>query len=272
MTSFLPAYTGVHCAARDEARGLRYVTLMRDGIHDRANWVKLLIGFAILFAVLQGTAAVFQSMRGEAGLYVAAATLATALLVQRVLFSSDWRKDIGLGLGIPRARGIVAAIGVSLLALCVIPVFQLMQSGGSAFYPGAAWLAAGIFLQGGVAEEIVFRGYLYGHIRRGRGFWRAALISAVPFAAAHLYLFAVMDWTIALTALALSVALSFPFAKLYEMGGRTIWAPAIAHAVVQGAVKLIVIEAPEFPIAWMVVSLVAMWVVFLISSSADSRS
>lgn len=233
--------------------------------------MKLLIGFGLLFAVLQGSAAALQSLRGEAGLFVAAATIGAALLVQRALFGGAW-PDIftSLGLGAPRARGTMAAIGVSALALCVFPIF--LMSGPGWIYPGAVWLAVGIFLQGGVAEEIVFRGYLYGHIRRGRPFWRAALISAIPFAAAHLYLFATMDWPIALTALALAAALSFPFAKLYELGGRTIWAPALAHAVVQGAIKLIVIEEAMFPIVWMVVSLVAMWVVFLISSSADNRS
>ncbi len=73
----------------------------------------------------------------------------------------------------------------------------------------------------------------------------------IPFAAAHLYLFATMAWPIALAALALSVLIAFPFAWLYELGGRTIWAPAIAHAVVQGAIKLFVIQDQIFPIVWM---------------------
>lgn len=246
---------------------------MSNEIHDRSSWAKLLIGFGLLFAVLQGSATVLQSLRGENGVWVVVATVGAALLVQRVFFAKTWREVVRtLGLGAPRARGVIAALAVSALALCVVPVFVMAQNSSATLYPGAVWLAVGIFLQAGVAEEIVFRGYLYGHIRRGRSFWRAALISAAPFATAHLYLFATMAWPIALTALVLSVALTFPFAKLYEMGGRTIWAPALAHAVVQGGVKLIVIEAPVFPIIWMGASLIAMWVVFLISSSADNRS
>lgn len=246
---------------------------MRDGIHDRASWAKLLIGFAVLFAILQGSAAVLHSLRGEAGLAVAAVTVGAALLAQRFFFSGTWKAAFAdLGLDAPSPRGIIVAIGVCALALCAFPLFLMTQGGFISIYPGAAWLAFGIFLQAGVAEGILFRGFLYGNIRRGRTFWRAALLSMIPFAAAHLYLFATMAWPIALTALALSVLIAFPFAWLYELGGRTIWAPAIAHAVVQGAIKLIVIEDPAFAIVWMGASLVAMWVVFLVSSSAGSRS
>jgi len=246
---------------------------MRDGIHDRTSWAKLLIGFGVLLAVLQGSAAVLQSLRGEAGLAVAAMTVGAALLAQRVLFSGSWREAFaGLGLGVPRLRGMIAAIGVSVLALSAFPLFLTTQGGFISIYPGAPWLALGIFLQAGVAEGIVFRGFLYGNIRRGRTFWRAALVSMIPFAAAHLYLFATMVWPIALAALALSVLIAFPFAWLYELGGRTIWAPAIAHAVVQGAIKLIVIQDQIFPIVWMGASFVAMWLVFAVSSSGGSRS
>lgn len=245
---------------------------MREGIHSARDWTKLLIGFALLFAVLQGSAAALQSFRGEYGLVVAAVTVAATLVIQRLWFAGTWREAVqSVGLGTPLVRGVLVAPGVSALALIAFPLF-LLTTGGSAFlYPNAAWLAFGIFAQAGVAEEVVFRGYLYGRIRRGRTFWRAAFLSTLPFAIAHLYLFATMAWPIALAALLLSVTISFPFAWLYELGGRTIWAPAIAHAVVQGAIKLYVIEDPIFPIVWMGASIVAMALVFCVSSSAGSR-
>jgi membrane protease YdiL (CAAX protease family) len=246
---------------------------MREGIHSSRDWAKLLIGFALLFAVLQGSAAALQSLRGESGLIVVAAVVAVALLLQRVLFAKGWREGLeSLGLGATQTRGVTAALGVSALTLCAFPLFLIVQGGEGSLYPGALWLALGIFAQAGVAEEVVFRGYLYGHIRRGRTFWRAALLSAIPFAIAHLYLFTTMAWPIAFASLLLSVAISFPFAWLYELGGRTIWAPAIVHAVVQGAIKLYVIEDPVFPLVWIGASLVAPWLVFFVSSSAGSRS
>jgi membrane protease YdiL (CAAX protease family) len=238
-----------------------------------AWWAALLAGFAVLFALLQGLAAAFNSLRGEAGLIVGAATVAAALLVQRAFFADSWSDAWrSLGLGAPDARGVGVAVGVCLLMLCVFPAYLMIRSVSVSLYDGAALLALGILAQGGVAEELVFRGYLYGHLRRRHPFWRAAWISVLPFAAAHLYMFATMPWPIALTALALSVALSFPFAHLYDLGGGAIWAPAIAHAVVQGAVKLIVIEDGVFPIVWMAASALALWLVFFFSSSAGSRS
>jgi membrane protease YdiL (CAAX protease family) len=43
-----------------------------------------------------------------------------------------------------------------------------------------------------VAEEVLFRGYLFGHLRRGRSFWRAAVLSMLPFVCVHLLLFFTM--------------------------------------------------------------------------------
>jgi hypothetical protein len=51
------------------------------------RWAPLLGGIVALYAVLQGTAGALNSVRGEAGLIVAAATLAAALLIQRVFFA-----------------------------------------------------------------------------------------------------------------------------------------------------------------------------------------
>jgi hypothetical protein len=40
--------------------------------------------------------------------------------------------------------------------------------------PGWLWLLPVPFAQTGIAEEEVFRGYLFGLLHRGRGFWRVA--------------------------------------------------------------------------------------------------
>jgi membrane protease YdiL (CAAX protease family) len=232
-----------------------------------------LVGFALLFALLQGAATLLGSERGEAGLLVAALTAAAALTLQRGLFAPSWREAwLRLGLGPPRMRGVLAASAACGVLMLTYPLYLLATGGGVSVHEGAGWLALGIFAQGGVAEEVVFRGYLYGHLRRRFAFWRAAGLSLAPFALAHLYLFLTMDWPVALAALALSMILTFPFAWLYELGGRTIWAPAIAHAVVQGAIKLLVVQDQTFPLIWMAACVVALWLVFLVSSSAGSRS
>ena len=201
-----------------------------------------------------------------------AATLAAALMLQRLFFAPSWAESWrSLGLGMPRARGMIVGGVLCALMIAIIPLY-LLHDAFDDFYPNAPWLALGILAQAGLAEEVVFRGFLYGNIRRHHPFWRAALLSMLPFTLVHLTLFATMDWPLALAALVLSVAISFPFAHLYELGGRTIWAPALAHAVIQGAPKLIMTDDPLFALVWMGAVSVVLWLAFFVSSSAGSRS
>jgi membrane protease YdiL (CAAX protease family) len=247
---------------------------MQIGVLD-PGWPRIwfLAGFALLFVVLQGAATLLGSERGEAGLVVGAVTLATALIVQRAFHARSWRETwLSLGLGPPNIRGAFAALAACTALMLAYPAYLGAVGGSVSIYDDAGWLALGILAQGGFAEELVFRGYLYGHLRRRYTFWRAAGLSLLPFALAHLYLFVTMPLPIALAALALSMILTFPFAWLYELGGRTIWAPAVAHAVVQGAIKLLVVEDPLFSLVWMAASVAALWLVFFVSSSDGNRS
>jgi len=138
----------------------------------------------------------------------------------------------------------------------VIGVLLFLRSTGTsaAVASDALLLAPGLFAQAGVAEEILFRGYLFGRLRRGRSFWRAAWLSMIPFVAVHLFLFFTMPWPLALAALLLYAVLSFPLAHLFELGGGTIWAPALLHFVIQGTVKVLIMSGPDsmlFPFVWM---------------------
>jgi membrane protease YdiL (CAAX protease family) len=127
----------------------------------------------------------------------------------------------------------------------------------------AAW---GRLLSGLALVFALFRGYLFGRLRQGRTFWHAATLAAVPFVAVHMILFATMPWPIALAAVVLSLILSFPLARLFEVGGNTIWAPALLHFTVQGAIK--VVELPGdagLPLMWMAASAMAPYLVFLLA-------
>jgi membrane protease YdiL (CAAX protease family) len=130
--------------------------------------------------------------------------------------------------------------------------------------PDAALLALGMFAQGGIAEETAFRGFLFRHVREGRPFWRAAFIAAIPFVAVHLLLFLTMDFTLALAALFVSLSMTFPLAWLFERAGNSIWPPAILHAVVQSAIKLVETESFQtLAIGWMALATLAPWLLFL---------
>jgi hypothetical protein len=86
----------------------------------------------------------------------------------------------------------------------------------------------------------------------------------VPFVIVHLILFASMPWPIALASVALATITSFPLAYLYELGGNTIWAPAVLHFVIQATVKVLIVEpADSFALAWMALSALVPLLVFL---------
>jgi hypothetical protein len=79
----------------------------------------------------------------------------------------------------------------------------------------------------------------------------------VPFVAVHLLMFFSMPWPVAVASLLLAVVISFPMAHLYELGGATIWAPALLHFVVQGTVKSVYFvgdAGAAFPLVWMAAS------------------
>ena len=97
----------------------------------------------------------------------------------------------------------------------------------------------------------------------------------LPFVGVHLFLFFTMPWPIALAAVLLAVALSFPLAHLFEVGGATIWAPALLHFVIQGTVKVVVVSgdgSSAFPLVWMVASALVPWLSLLVPRPSATLS
>jgi membrane protease YdiL (CAAX protease family) len=147
-----------------------------------------------------------------------------------------------MGLGSPTAQGLLVAGLVCALLLTVLPGAAALTGAHLRLRSDWLWLAPGLLAQAGLAEEVLFRGFVYGRIRDGRPFWRAVSHSLPPFVLAHVLLLASMPLALALASLALSVAITPALCHLYELGGRTIWAPALVHAVVQGAIKVVDID------------------------------
>jgi membrane protease YdiL (CAAX protease family) len=136
--------------------------------------------------------------------------------------------------------------------------------------PHTISLLPGLFAHPGVAEEVLFRGYLFGHLRKGRSFWRAGILSMIPFVAVHLIMFLQVPWAVALAGLLLSVVIAFPMARLFELG-NTIWPPALLHFVVQGTLKVVDLSgegATSFPFVWVAASAVIPLSVFLLPRQA----
>jgi membrane protease YdiL (CAAX protease family) len=239
-------------------------------VNPRRDILVSIICFFPLWLLLDRAAAVFGSLRGEAGIVVLALALAATVVVEASLFHRVPREALRfLGYVRPDGRWLGATVVFSAALLLVVPLYASATRTPVALIDNWPWLALGMAAQGGLAEETVFRGFLFRHLRQWHSFWRAALISAIPFAMVHLLLFATLDLVVALAALAVSVSLSFPLARLFERGGFSIWLPAMVHFVVQAGIKLV--AAPEaamtgMAIAWMAVSAAAPWLVFLVPS------
>ena len=223
-----------------------------------AFWIRLVAGLVLVWALFQGIASGLGSVRGERGLIVGAAVVAALLMVEGLFFRVPPRRAAAaLGLGWPQdSRAPVLAVAVCGLLLVYFPVFSAMTGSPLRPVPGWPWLALGLFAQGGLAEEALFRGYLFRRVRERHSFWRAAWLSMVPFTAVHLLLFATLPAPIAAASVLLAVVTAFPLAHLFELGGGNVWAPALLHGTIQ-TIKLIEPPAtptPAFPLGWMLLA------------------
>jgi len=230
--------------------------------------LRLMLGLLAVFALFQWAGGALGSNRGQAGLLIGALVVAAMLAVERVLFGQPPRAAARrLGLARPTARGVRTALAVGLALLAIIPCYVAVTGAPWSLYPRWAWLLPGLFAQAGIAEEVLFRGYLFRHVREGRSFWRAALLATGPFVAVHLLLLLTLPWPLALASVGLAAVMSLPLAYLFELGGRTVWAPAIVHFVAQGAIKVVVVSGDAgqlLPFVWMAGCAVVPWAVFLV--------
>ena len=159
-------------------------------VDTAAGWVRLLAGLLAVFALFQLLGHVLGSDRGQSGIIIALAVVGATLLVERIVFRQHAAlaaRSVGLGRPKVRALGVAAAASVALLL--VVFVFGAMAPVSTVFANEWGWSLPGLFAQAGIAEEVLFRGYLFGRLRRGRSSRRAAGLSMVPFACVHLLLF-----------------------------------------------------------------------------------
>ncbi len=237
--------------------------------------MRTIVAFVLMYFAFDRLAAQLGSTRGEAGLVVCAVIVALAMLVERWLTRAPLRVCVvALGLGMPAARALLAAAALVAALLACLPLLAALTGVELALRAGAAWLALGMLAQGGVAEELLFRGFMYRHLRRTRAFWRAAALSAVPFAAAHVPLLWSLDTTVALLALGMAIAWSFPLAWLFDRAHGSIWPGALVHAAMQSGIKLLVDDVAEFQslaVAWVALGIAAPWLLFLLREPREGR-
>lgn len=100
------------------------------------------------------------------------------------LARSGWTAGLVRGLIWSAGFGILAAIGYALLHMAGFDPLRIIRPGPTALFPRPALLFLVGALIAPVAEEIYFRGLMYGYCRRW-GFWPALLLSTLVFIFLH---------------------------------------------------------------------------------------
>ncbi|OGL27562.1 hypothetical protein A3C39_04660 [Candidatus Saccharibacteria bacterium RIFCSPHIGHO2_02_FULL_46_12] len=135
--------------------------------------------------------------------------------------------DIGLA---PLAVIVYSLVSVALLNLVVFvvpsfPVDQAQDIGFKALNDQASYILAftTLVVVAPIAEEVLFRGYLYGKLRGAVPIWIAAIVTSVIFGVIH------GQWNVAVDVFALSLVLC----SLREITG-SIWAGVLLHMLKNG--------------------------------------
>ena len=135
------------------------------------------------------------------------------LAAERLFFSrtlKEARVRLG-GVGADRSTLAVAVLA-SLPMWVFLPLFALAKDVAVNLRPDFLSLFLGVVLVNGITEEVIHRGFVFGHLRRTRSFAAAATVSAALFAAQHLYIIVTTGWTIGLASVVLAALLAYPLA------------------------------------------------------------
>jgi membrane protease YdiL (CAAX protease family) len=128
-----------------------------------------------------------------------------------------------------RVSAMVVAALIALPMWGFVPLFAWSRGLLVQLQPDWLERLIGVALVNGIAEEVIHRGFVFGHLRRGRTFAVAATISAALFALQHAYLIVTTGWLTGFAAVMLGALLAYPFARIFERGGRSLAPPALLH-------------------------------------------
>lgn len=139
-----------------------------------------------------------------------------------------------------RTLGLNPTNGRALFAAAVVGAGVLVTYLGGAAALGVDlelrdnWpmVLVGLLLFHGVAEELVWRGLVFGHLRRQFTFRRAVAWSMPWIALTHLPIVVGSGWLVGGLAMTSAAITCLPLAHLWERGGRTIWAAAVLHGLI----------------------------------------
>jgi membrane protease YdiL (CAAX protease family) len=179
-----------------------------------------------------------------------------------------------LGWGLPDARVLGIAVAVSGALLASMPlIFRL--AGVDLIVP-SNWLLLmlSIFLMNGIAEETIYRGYLFRRLRERYRFRSAVLLGTLLAVVAHTPIVLSAGPVLGSIAILVSAMTFLPFALLFERGGNTIWAPAVVHFAADCIIPLGVLGlAPPLAIGyWMCAQILAVGLAGALTYAVSRRT
>lgn len=129
-----------------------------------------------------------------------------------------------------RAVGVAAAGG----AAAVVTALAGARLAGITLTVRSDWpvVLLAVLLFHGLAEELVWRGFVFARLRRGTSFGVAVRRSMPLIALTHVPIVLGSGWLVGGLAVLTAAVTCIPFAYLWEHGRRTIWAPALLHALI----------------------------------------
>jgi membrane protease YdiL (CAAX protease family) len=169
-----------------------------------------------------------------------------------------------MGLAAPRWQAVGVAILISLPMWLYLPIYGWATGTPMVLNPDWFAIFVGVILVNGLAEEVIHRAYVFGHLRRDRSFAAAAAISAAIFGAQHVYLMITMGPVAGGASILLALLLAFPAAFIYERGGNSLAAPAILHTSSNAPMMLFVTPAvaAQVILPYMAIVLASAYLIF----------
>lgn len=198
-------------------------------------------------------------------------------LVEKIIF----KVPAGLiteksGLIMPHVRSLSAAFLITIVLFIFYPVISMITGYEFVFSENWISLQIGVLLVHGFAEELMYRGFLFRHLREYFSFWRACFVSIIFFAIAHIPIISSLGIVVGGVAFLLAVVSSFPFAYLFERSGNSIIPPAIVHFAIDTIIPLLAAGKPGdeslmTSVYWMTVCMIVPYLAFVLLKGFGNR-
>lgn len=238
------------------------------------RFLLIIAGYSFIYATFEILAKVTgDTINPWNAILISSVVVIITIIVQTILFKYNLSQFIEfLGIGKPTLSSILSAFIISILLFLCYPLISLITGYKFQLPENWIWLALGVFVLHGIAEEMLYRGFLFRHLRTGRSFSKAVWLSILFFAVAHIPIMFTQNFFVGITAVILAAVLSFPLSKLYENGNNTIWAPAIVHTAIDTIIPILAAEkqpSMDASILWMIAGMIFPYTVFLTLRKRD---